>query len=415
MFAQKFTSPSWTSSAFPSAVTSAGDGYAHLEQWNAANNHSGVNHQSWGRYLSGTTEDIAVSSRAEWSDRRLELREVPVFALDHGKAGKKQMTLVFFKWLLHEGRQAHDNDIQFVLRQESEFSGAEIRRAFQTIRESKPKLALWLVPHSSGDVKETLAVLKEGLDGTRKIGVRHGIFHWPYELCDQFGLTPEVFARAYEAADFVFQFGYQDERLSRINKSKYLPFPLGTALKRGWLTPSKVVPTSRRPLLAAYRGTSSNERSRRDLVKAVKGIRRVALEVRQSWSSLDSTQDRNRYRTLLRDAQYALAPWGHNPNSYRVMEAVESGAIPVIVIPASGCYENWAAVYGLPAPGCIKWEWIPEAPFKVLDSWNSFHDRVREFKKNATDLSGDALRRWYHEWHMAFYDQLQLQVLNCWS
>lgn len=291
-----------------------------------------------------------------------------------------------------------------------------VQAAFDFVRKRKPKLALWLFPmaEAADSLRQAVLPVLGGSFAAAKLSspsTKHGVFHWAPEYCHTF--KPSEVHRAYEGANFVFQFGYQDERLARID-SKYMPWPLGPAEWRSWRTPNtkRLRPLSQRDHLAVFRG-SNNTHGKAFDVNVVTGYPGVVAEVRGNWAFSDGQADVNRYVDLLTAGQYALSPQGHNPNCFRVQEAVESGAIPVVVlgdlVKPGSCYSDWAALYGLPA-GSTRYPWIPTAPFYVLPSWSDLGSNVEAMRAGATDQAGENLRRWYAQWLAAFHDRLELIV-----
>merc|ERR1740121_760771 len=104
-----------------------------------------------------------------------------------------------------------------------------VRAAFALVGERKPKLVLWLFPMAEAvdSLRQAvLPLLHENFAAARRRspGTRHGVFHWTPEYCHTF--QPAEVQHAYESVDFVFQFGYQDERLES-GDPKYMPWPLG--------------------------------------------------------------------------------------------------------------------------------------------------------------------------------------------
>jgi hypothetical protein len=238
------------------------------------------------------------------------------------------------------------------------------------------------------------------------------VFHWSPERCNR--LPIGAVQDAYKSVDFVFQFGYQDERLSS-EDPRYMPWPLGTAGWRGWSSPDPetLTPLSQRKHLAVFRGsTSTHSQALRDF-EAVSRHPEMLIQFRGPWTPVDTEADTELYRELLAGGQYALAPGGHNPICYRIQEAVESGSVPVIV-PGTPkhdkCYDNWSGLFGLPLEGAKEFPWIPVAPFHTLRSWSDLGDHLDAMRAGATDRSGEKLHRWYGRWLEAFRYQLELVV-----
>jgi len=296
----------------------------------------------------------------------------------------------------------------------AEFRGSKASaEAFEYVDRHRPKLALWLLPFDRA--VRMLPKLAQSYRKARRRSprTRHGVFHWPPEHCDQIPVS--AWEDAYKEVDFVFQFGYQDERLAATDPKKYLPWPLGTAGWRSWQTPvtRDLAPLSRRGRFAAFRGTRSTHTSI-DELEQLGRAHGVVVELRGTWQSNDSRADADRYKELLVTSQYALAPGGHNPNCFRIQEAVESGAIPVIVPgrnrPDNACYDNWSGLYGLPVGNATAYPWIPTAPFKTLQRFGDLVGDAEAMRAGATDLAGQKLQRWYGKWRAAFHGQFERLV-----
>jgi len=297
----------------------------------------------------------------------------------------------------------------------AEFRGSNASaEAFEYVDRQRPKLALWLLPFARA--VRMLPKLAQSYRKARRRSprTRHGVFHWPPEHCDQIPVS--AWEDAYKEVDFVFQFGYQDERLAATDPKKYLPWPLGTAGWRSWKTPSasSLAPMSGRTNFASFRGTRATHSGVRELEKLGQ-VPGVVVEFRDNWTASDSRAEADRYRELLATSQYALSPPGHNPNCYRIQEAVESGAVPVIVPGTNrrnttACYDNWSGLYGLPVGDATAYPWIPTAPFRTLKTFSDLVGDAEGMRAGATDVTGRQLQSWYRHWRRAFHDQLEQRV-----
>ena len=97
------------------------------------------------------------------------------------------------------------------------------------------------------------------------------------------------------------------------------------------------------------------------------------------------------YMKVALDSTFTLAPAGHNPECYRLYEAVEAGSIPILL---RGEMQAWGNLGGK-CRGSLS-EWI-DAPLVVLDSWDELYPRVRELLSDpkALDEMQINLRLWY--------------------
>lgn len=333
----------------------------------------------------------------------------------------KQMRLMLFDWLLEGSHWIpatvnHADPIRIRLRGTGAFRRKDLQQAFADVSATRPFMALWLLPFKDGDMDSVLPRISKLLEqSVHRDGVRHGVFHWPPEDCIRKGLQAGNVSSAYRHAEFIFMHGYVDERLA--GDEKFLPFPLGPALWRGWRRPSTVLRTHERPLLASYRGSSMTRPGIAGQIRSglkclgAMDRRQVVLEERGMWTLEDTELDQDRFRELMASSRFAIAPEGRNPNTYRIAEAVESGATPLMVLNAKGCYRNWAALYGHELVGATRYPWIPRAPFAILRTWAE----IGSFLSSAAHDLDDAtprLRLWYSHWRAAFLDQLSRHIRN---
>jgi len=296
------------------------------------------------------------------------------------------------------------------------------RDAFAMVRRVRPPLALWLVVFKDGDSDDLLPGLGDFIKETRNY-TRHGVFHWNPERCDYGGATSNRTKRAYKHAAFVFQFAYQDDRLAELDPEKFMPWPLGPAWWKGWQPPKSVLPTSKRGLLASFRGANTSDERSEALVamgKLSSRTKGVVVEDSGKWVAVLPAEQVSRYQELLASSKYSINVAGHHPNCYRVFEAILSGAVPIVFRePAGFCSKDWVALYGDPAG--TKYPWIPKAPFEVLKAVHELPSALARLGSasggsvaaaDAPDPttegaeSGTALMLWYERWKKAFHDKL---------
>lgn len=281
-----------------------------------------------------------------------------------------------------------------------------LQHAFQIIEEEGPRVAVWLLEYKDG-LGATLDDVAEGFRRT-KDRTRHIVFHWGPEYCDRGSATFQRISHAYEHAATVFQFAYIDERLTSLDSKKFKAWPLGPAYNAKWIPPSSTVEITKREHLASFRGGNTTHTELGKVQKIVQNINLhrtktpdVVIEDAGHWVPVMSVGARERYRVLLETSMYGLNLAGHNPNCYRIVEAIESGAIPVIVAKKGlhECYDNWSALYGHPTG--TPYTWIPRAPIEVLESWDELPNRLEDMLAQAK-VRGPALKVWYEQWRQSF-------------
>lgn len=116
----------------------------------------------------------------------------------------------------------------------------------------------------------------------------------------------------------------------------------------------------------------------------------------EKWASdvnnpLTAQLDTNSYIRVALDSIFTLSPAGHNPECFRLFEAVEAGSIPVIT--ESDLYHSPA----LCKEALRHWH---DAPIVVLESWDSIFAEIEalmadEEKLNEMQVN---LRMWYDDY-----------------
>ena len=95
------------------------------------------------------------------------------------------------------------------------------------------------------------------------------------------------------------------------------------------------------------------------------------------------------YRTTLLQSVFTLCPGGHNPESYRIFEAIEAGSIPIVARDAEyrrhSCGDAFAPI--------IK----SGAPLVFVDDWVMLYNEIRNLVKSPEMLAERQrrLREWY--------------------
>lgn len=323
--------------------------------------------------------------------------DVPVFILDARPRG--HMKSMIFDW----GKLSQD---RFKIILDGTIGPWSIHRAFDFVQRSAPPVAIWLVNFQDGH--RHVDSLELGFRSTSNV-TRHGVFHWGPELCSADGVSRERVQQMYEPVSFVFQFAYQDENLAALDAEKYMPWPLGPAWWKGWSSNLSVSATGQRQVLASFRGSHQTHDGLGLFAEDASQLPGLVVEDSGKWAMLNSLQDRNRYKELMLTSKYAFNFAGHNPNCYRVVEAVESGAVPILFLqPHMGtCHSNWAALYGF--PNGTKYGWIPQAPFAVFTRWDDIKSGVDMLRTTAEE-KGSRLAPWYGEWRAAFARQFLKKV-----
>jgi hypothetical protein len=93
---------------------------------------------------------------------------------------------------------------------------------------------------------------------------------------------------------------------------------------------------------------------------------------------------------VLLESTFTLAPSGHNPECFRLYEAVESGSIPVVA--TDEYYRNHQCKDSL-----IHWL---SSPIIVLESWSELMSTLQQLleEPEALDKRQAELRAWYDDY-----------------
>lgn len=100
--------------------------------------------------------------------------------------------------------------------------------------------------------------------------------------------------------------------------------------------------------------------------------------------------DTDSYMKILGDSIFTLSPAGHNPECFRLYEAVEAGSIPVLM--------KWDMNLREPCKGSlVHWK---DAPVLILNSWNELYSTVNKLLEEPKKLNEMQikLRLWYDDY-----------------
>ncbi len=113
------------------------------------------------------------------------------------------------------------------------------------------------------------------------------------------------------------------------------------------------------------------------------------------YKQADGQLDPRTYMEVLFDSVFTLAPAGHNPECYRMYEAVEAGSIPVFVKDDFYITEQNMAH---PCREALR-HWY-DAPVLVLDSWDELYPTVKRLMSDLVSL--DEIQTKLSVWYVGF-------------
>ncbi|KAL7542073.1 hypothetical protein ACHAXR_011503 [Thalassiosira sp. AJA248-18] len=149
--------------------------------------------------------------------------------------------------------------------------------------------------------------------------------------------------------------------------------------------------------------SQSTNKSRKQLAQIIENQRNnstlpIFTNMAKEWNR-DANNPRSEqlgtdsYTKIVLDSIFTLSPAGHNPECYRMFEAVEAGSIPILL-----------KINLNPKGRCIGalHHWY-DAPIVILESWDDLYPTVEKLMKNleALDKMQTKLHTWYDEYmHM---------------
>ena len=103
------------------------------------------------------------------------------------------------------------------------------------------------------------------------------------------------------------------------------------------------------------------------------------------------------------DSVFTLSPAGHNPECFRMFEAIEAGSIPILTRDDlhGSRHPTLTRKYRVFPHPCADamMHWY-EAPIVVIDSWNDLYPTVKRLLEDAAGL--DDLQRRLRHWYDAY-------------
>jgi len=132
----------------------------------------------------------------------------------------------------------------------------------------------------------------------------------------------------YGMVNFVYR-AYWSNRLSQSFPKVVEWLPLGWKAGFGPIPPISILPVSRRPHLCSFVGTLRKRKRRAGLRRVLEKDGRCLCYASKGFERKENLGTRD-YRYILLNSALVLSPSGHNRDCFRIYEALESGAIPII-------------------------------------------------------------------------------------
>jgi len=195
-----------------------------------------------------------------------------------------------------------------------------------------------------------------------------------------------------------FRFYFSGNQTSEKEGGIFLP--LGPREEFTRIKPKHVILGPKREYLFNFVGSMTSE-SRKILSNVLKsGVipsgKASFLHIVGKWKPSISRSNGyilpHEYRKVLLNSTFTLCPDGHNPEAYRIYEALEAGSIPIVALDeyyvAHSCQHAFAPFIE------------SGAPFVYLNSWKglrSFFASVHDKPELLIKMQADAMA-WYAEW-----------------
>uniref|UniRef100_A0A914DPF2 Glycosyltransferase n=1 Tax=Acrobeloides nanus TaxID=290746 RepID=A0A914DPF2_9BILA len=139
--------------------------------------------------------------------------------------------------------------------------------------------------------------------------------------------------------------------------------------------------------------------NRQEMVDKIKNVNISSyINVQANWASKDGINVVN-YRDILRESAFTLAPWGNNPESLRLYEALEAGSIPIFQkldskrspmtpmgennpIPQ---FANWDDAIKFVEKSRLNMKLAEQLQERIIRFWKSYKEKIQFKIKNVID------------------------------
>uniref|UniRef100_A0A914C6E4 Exostosin GT47 domain-containing protein n=1 Tax=Acrobeloides nanus TaxID=290746 RepID=A0A914C6E4_9BILA len=201
--------------------------------------------------------------------------------------------------------------------------------------------------------------------------------------------------RYYSLATYVFRNYYNADYLLKYRNTHFVP--LGTKTGFGPIQASSLLPASQRKYMVNFIGSIRS--NRQEMVDKIKNVNISSyINVQANWASKDGINVVN-YRDILRESAFTLAPWGNNPESLRLYEALEAGSIPIFQkldskrspmtpmgennpIPQ---FDNWDDAIKFVDKSRSDMKLVEQLQERVIRFWKSYKEKIQFKIKNVID------------------------------
>lgn len=165
-----------------------------------------------------------------------------------------------------------------------------------------------------------------------------------------------------------------------IDYKKVFPFPLGNSFgKSNFELPGYIISPLQRKYKYSYVGSMSSHKDRYDILNH-SSKPEYFIVPKYQWTFNNTNKEKDDYLISLTDAQYALCPSGKNAETFRIYDALDCGAVPVLK----------RDFYTEKIIEMFKFYLDKECPIVLIDDWNNID------LPNVTNEQQTKLIEWYH-------------------
>ncbi|CAM9626304.1 unnamed protein product [Scytosiphon promiscuus] len=188
--------------------------------------------------------------------------------------------------------------------------------------------------------------------------------------------------------------------------------PLGPRDTFPFIAQERRRPTSARPMLFNLQVRARTSQRRKDLIEIVKNYQHMHSEIRCLPQGKPVSAEE--WQDILLDSKFTLAPAGHNAETFRTWEALESGSIP-IVSKTDFTEPEYEYPRGVNCrPGTVGWNTVAASPFAKqvsVNTWSELPELLDRLRHEPVEYI-DKLQADCAAWYSSVMKQTYRSMLN---